>query len=84
MAKISVFQCDICRIHTSTIFEFEPKLTKKVIVGDKIQTGMVQSGTIYEVCSEEHAIKALRRAGKTLFQQPKITKVNQKKEIPIS
>lgn len=78
MAKISLFHCDVCPGLTSRIFEFQPRITKKVAVGDKVQSIPVENGTIYEVCSEECAIKALKKVGKNIFHPEKIVKKNGK------
>jgi hypothetical protein len=67
MAKIQTFTCDICHGLTPRIFEFQPRLIKKVAVGDKVQSIDVENSTIYEICSEECAIKVLRKVGKMLF-----------------
>lgn len=76
MAKIQTFRCDICSGLTPRIFEFQPRIVKKVAVGDKIQSIPVEDVTIYEVCSEECAIKVLRKVGKNIFHSELINGAN--------
>jgi len=79
MAKIQTFRCDICSELTPRIFEFQPRIVKKVAVGDKIQSIPVEDATIYEVCSEECMIKVLRKVGKSIFHSELIKKIAVKK-----
>ena len=77
MAKIQTYQCDVCRSHVIKVFEFQFSLTKKLIVGDKIQTIPLVAGQTTEVCSEECVIKFLKRTTKSFFhEEPKIKKEN--------
>jgi hypothetical protein len=44
-------------------------------MGDQVQSIPIEDSTYYDVCSEECAIKALKKVGKPLFH-PEIKKEN--------
>jgi hypothetical protein len=73
MPKITTFRCSVCSILTPKIFEFQPRIIKKVAVGDQVQSIPIEDGTTYDVCSEECAIRVLKKVGKPLFH-PEIKK----------
>jgi hypothetical protein len=73
MPKITTFRCFVCPILTPKIFEFQPRITKKIVVGETVQSIPIEDGTAYDVCSEECAVKVLKKVGKPLFH-PEIKK----------
>lgn len=79
MAKIQTFRCDVCSELTPKIFEFQPRIIKKVAVGDKVQSIPVEDSTLYEICGEDCAVKVLKKVGKSVFHSESIKKVNTKK-----
>jgi hypothetical protein len=62
MAKITVFECDICKVQTKKITSFKAEIATVLLSnGDNNPTVGTPMISHYDVCSNQCAIKALSK-----------------------
>lgn len=69
------FYCDVCKDHSNHGFRFKFNIAKVTVSGDKVVNGLIPIDHEVEACSQECAIKRLKKVSAQLFEPPQRAKV---------